>query len=78
MADSKKDAEEEVNRETTVATSSNSGQGVLKESEREVPGKRQRKRKSYGKEFESEDSDEGLDITDAKEDGIYIYIYFFH
>ena len=76
MADSKKDAEEEVNRETTVATSSNSDKGIFKESERVVPGKRQRKRKSYGKEFESGDSDEGLDMTDAKEDCIYIYIFF--
>ena len=63
-------AEEEVHTETSGA--SNNDKGVF-QSEGEVPGRRQRKRKSYGKEFQLEDSDKGLDATDAKGDGIYTF-----
>ena len=73
MADSKKDAEEEVKREITGVQ--NNGEGVCQSDE--IPsklGKRTRKRKSYGKEFESDESEEGLDRTDDKEnDGIDLF-----
>ena len=60
LADSKKDAEEEVTREISGA------QNVC-ESEKMASklGKRNRKRKSFGKEFESNES-EGLDAADDK------------
>ena len=60
LADSKKDAEEEVKRKI-------SGVQNVSESEKMASklGKRNRKRKSFGKEFESDES-EGLDAADDK------------
>ena len=70
MAGSKKDAEVEVTREI-------SGVQDICQSEK-MPcklGKRNRKRKSYGKEFESDESEEGLDATDDKdENGINTFL----
>lgn len=66
LADSKKDAEQEVKRE--ICGVENNVEEVC-QSER-MPsklGKRNRKRKSYGKEFESDESEEGLDATDDKD-----------
>lgn len=66
LADSKTDAEEEVKREISCVQvyQGENGQSKL--------GKRNRKRKSYGKEFEHDESEEALDATDDKgKYGIY-------
>lgn len=40
-------------------------------------GKRNRKRKSYGKEFELDESEEGLDVIDDKDkNGIKMLLFF--
>ena len=60
LADTKKDAEKEVKREISGV------QNIVEEvceSEKSKLGKR----KSYGKEFESDESEEGLDATDDKD-----------
>ena len=74
FADSKKDAEEEVKRE--ISCVQNSAEEVYQGEK--VPsklGKRNRKRKSYGKDFESDESEEALDVTDDKDkDGITTFL----
>ncbi|XP_044179215.1 uncharacterized protein LOC114950465 isoform X2 [Acropora millepora] len=63
--DSKKDAEEEVKREISCVQVYQGENGPSK------LGKRNRKRKSYGKEFEHDESEEELDATDDKEPCLY-------
>lgn len=66
LADSKTDAEEEVKREISCVQVYQGENGPSK------LGKRNRKRKSYGKEFEHDESEEALDATDDKgKYGIY-------
>ena len=60
LADSKNDAEEEVKREISCVQFYQGENGPSK------LGKRNRKRKSYGKEFEYDESEEALDATDDK------------
>ena len=75
MADSKKQAEEEVKRETSYVQ--NSVDEVYQGEK--VPsklGKRNRKRKSYGKDFESDDSEGALDATDDDKDKDGIETFF--
>ena len=66
LADTKNDAEKEVKREISGV------QNIVEEvgESEKMPsklGKRNRKRKSYGKEVESDESEEGLDATDDKD-----------
>ncbi|KAJ7394578.1 hypothetical protein OS493_000395 [Desmophyllum pertusum] len=69
--DSKKDAEEGFKREIS-GVQDNVEEACQSEEDASKLGKRQRKRKNFGKEFELGESEEELDATDDKDKDVFL------